>query len=339
MRTTLRRKVLKLLPRLGIDVVDIAPSAVLLSRKRGYRAVRAGRDATLVSRNLDGQSVYIGEDVTVLMPQTGLEVTALDRIGLAVGQRGYEARRISPGTMLVRSHDALRQTRDDAHAALYGHLLTEHVCDLLRRYRVDCVLDVGANKGQYAQILRRGGYEGQIVSFEPVPELFSELKSAAGGDPSWSVHQVALGRHDASIQMNVVVGGMSSVLPPSSYGRSHYQRFDKITAVDVPVRRLDSVLDSVAPTPAEARLYVKFDTQGYDLEAFAGLGDRVKQVVALQSEVALLKIYEGMPGMCDAVSAYSAAGFDITGMFPVNSEPDTGRVLEFDCIVARADAL
>jgi FkbM family methyltransferase len=337
-RTTFRRKVLTLLPRLGVDVVDVAPSTVLLSRKRGYRAVEAGRDVHLVSRNLGDKGVHIGKEFTVLMRHAGVELTGLDGIGVAVGRRGYQVKRISRGITLLRSQNAVRQTRA-AHAALFSHLLTEHVCEILRRYRVDCVLDVGANKGQYAQMLRGGGYDGQIVSFEPVPELFSELKSSAAGDPKWMVHQLALGRQDGRINMNVVVGGMSSALPPTSYGRSNYRRFEEVMAVEVPVRRLDSVLDSAAPTPAEARLYVKFDTQGYDLEAFAGLGDRVKQVVALQSEVALLKIYEGMPSMCEAVSEYAAAGFDITGMFPVNSEPDTGRVVEFDCVMTRADAL
>jgi FkbM family methyltransferase len=339
MRTTFRRRVLKLLPGLGVDVLDVAPSTVLVSRKRGYRVMEAGPEVILVSRKLDNESVHIGENVTVLMRQAGLEVTGLDGIGVVVGRRGYEAKPVSRGTTLLRSQDSVRQTTDNRHAVLYGHLLTEHVCDILRRYRVDCVLDVGANTGQYAQILRRGGYDGPIVSFEPVPELFAGLKSSAAGDPKWTVHQFALGRHDGRINMNVVVGEMSSALPPSSYGRRNYGRFEKLRAVEVPVRRLDSVLASVARTPAESRLYVKFDTQGYDLEAFAGLGDRVKQVVALQSEVALLKIYEGMPSMCDAVSEYAVAGFDITGMFPVNSEPDTGRVLEFDCVMARADAL
>jgi FkbM family methyltransferase len=330
---------LKLLPGLGVDVVDVAPSTVLVSRKRGYRVIEAGPEVILVSRELDNENVHIGENVTVLMRQAGIQVTGLDGIGVAVGRRGYEAKPISRGTTLLRSQDAVRQTADKRHAVLYGHLLREHVCDILRRYRVDCVLDVGANQGQYAKILRRGGYDGPIVSFEPVPKLFAELKSSAAGDPQWTVHQFALGRHDGRINMNVVLGGMSSALPPSSYGRRNYGRFEKVKTVEVPVRRLDSVLASVTRTAAEARLYVKFDTQGYDLVAFAGLGDRVKQVVALQSEVALLKIYEGMPSMCDAVGEYAAAGFDITGMFPVNSEPDTGRVLEFDCVMARADAL
>lgn len=68
---------------------------------------------------------------------------------------------------------------------------------------------------------------------------------------------------------------------------------------------------------------------------FAGLGERVADFVGLQSEVALLQIYEGMPRMPEALAAYEAAGFEITALYPVSRDRRTARVLEFDCVMVR----
>ncbi len=49
----------------------------------------------------------------------------------------------------------------------------------------------------------------------------------------------------------------------------------------VSVRRLDDVLDELADTVQGRRVFLKIDTQGYDLNVFRGLGSRVNDVVAL----------------------------------------------------------
>ena len=69
----------------------------------------------------------------------------------------------------------------------------EHLAELFARTRPECVLDVGANAGQYGTLLRAHGYQGWIVSFEPVAGPFEQLREAAGRDRRWRVLPQALG--------------------------------------------------------------------------------------------------------------------------------------------------
>jgi len=299
---TWRRRLVDLLPRLGLEVTDLFPGAVIVERR------------PLAVPRLPG------------------------RTSRTSGRKPVEARSLAPGSSLVRRRGVARKHRLELERGLHKFLLPEHLIGLLAHYRVDCVLDVGANRGQYARLLRKAGYRGQIVSFEPVPDVFAELERASAADDRWSVHQLALGRTEGTIPMHVVPGTMSSLLAPSEYGTGRYKQLREVTQVDVPVRRLDVLLETL-PELQGRRLFLKMDTQGYDLEAFAGLGDRVDQVVGLQSEVALLTIYDQMPRLPEALAVYEAAGFGVTGFYPVTREWRTWRVLEFDCVMARADAL
>jgi FkbM family methyltransferase len=255
------------------------------------------------------------------------------------GGRKTRIVRVSPGAALVHSPALSRRHWMDQEKALGKYLVAQHIAGILRKYKVNCVLDVGANRGQYARALRRFGYKGYIVSFEPVPEDFAALASAAADDPKWTVHQMALGRADGVLPMHVTPGTMSSLLPPSEFGSARYERFHNITTMEVQVRRLDELLDSITSHVADPRLYLKLDTQGYDLEVFGGLTDRVREFVGMQSEVAFMKIYDGMPRMPEALEVYEGAGFEVTALYPVSREARTARVLEFDCVMVRADAV
>lgn len=61
----------------------------------------------------------------------------------------------------------------------------QHLRKLLTLLKVNCVLDVGANQGQFATELRRIGYHGRLVSFEPVSSVYAILQKAFSGDTQW----------------------------------------------------------------------------------------------------------------------------------------------------------
>jgi len=208
---------------------------------------------------------------------------------------------------------------------------------LLEQYEIDCVVDVGANEGQFARHLR-SFYRGTILSFEPVKAAFERLSSAARGDPSWRAFNCALGRDSSTASINVSGSTVfSSLLKANEYCE---QRFGDVstpvTQETVSVRRLDDMLEEQVGDVARRRIFLKMDTQGFDREVFAGAERILPYVSVMQSEVSLIPIYESMPHWTDSLIAYERAGFGILGMFPVTR--DRGRVIEYDCLLARADA-
>jgi FkbM family methyltransferase len=220
------------------------------------------------------------------------------------------------------------------------HSLQWDVMRLFERYGVNCVLDVGANDGQYARCLRNWGYRGDIVSFEPVPEVFEALQKAMAGDRRWQGYPWALGDADEEAEINVAGGDAqaSSFLAFKEDGAARWGRAHRVVrSMRVPVRRLDSVLGEVTSHVATPRIYLKLDTQGFDLRVIAGAGDRLGDVLALQTELAVHHFYEGMVSIGDALNQYRDLGYALTGMHPVARELDGMQVIEFDCVMVRPD--
>lgn len=92
--------------------------------------------------------------------------------------------------------------------------LAKHLRELFTMLGIDCVLDVGANKGQYYEFLRdQVGFRGRVISFEPIPDLAEALRGRAAHDSNWTVCDFAVGRKDDVLPLNVTNrSGWSSFL-------------------------------------------------------------------------------------------------------------------------------
>ena len=216
--------------------------------------------------------------------------------------------------------------------------LAYHLQTLLRELEIDCVLDVGAHEGEFAGFLRDLDYAGDIVSFEPVHTSFDALTRARAGDRHWRGHNVALGAADGELALNIYRGSVfNSFLQPTETGSTRFRDNTTLLRVDkVPVRRLETVLDELLAARPEARIFLKMDTQGYDLQVVRGAGRRLPAIRALQTELAARPTYAGMPTLPEALAELTQLGFELTGMFPVARELDHLRVIELDCVMCRA---
>jgi FkbM family methyltransferase len=146
----------------------------------------------------------------------------------------------------------------------------------------------------------------------------------------------ALGNADGPMEINVTEStAIASFLSPNVYAREQFGGKSAVKRTEqVEVKRLDSVFsDCIAHIP-NPRVFLKMDTQGYDLRVLEGARNCLRRVLAIQSELSVRKIYEGMPDFVEAISALSALGFELSALFPVTIDRNL-RVVELDCVVVR----
>jgi FkbM family methyltransferase len=223
------------------------------------------------------------------------------------------------------------------------HLLPEqsHLRRLLAHLNVDCVFDVGANTGQYAEMLRRhAGYEGRIISFEPLPEAAAAVRRKAKRDPLWTVEEIALADTAGTRAFNVMASSeFSSLSEPKSddVGRlAHLNR--PVRRIMVDAETLATALPRLQAQYGFTRPFLKMDTQGLDLAVLRGAGDVLSRFVGFQSELSVRRIYQQATDFRDALTFYQSLGFDISAFVP-NNGGHFPALIEIDCIMVRRDLM
>lgn len=205
---------------------------------------------------------------------------------------------------------------------------------LLERHAIDVIVDVGANAGQFAQILRAAGYRGRIVSFEPLPDAYRALQAASSADASWDTVNVALGDHAGEITINVSGNSQSSSvlsMLPSHLGAAPDSGY--VGMATVPMTTLSSVIDTyVAPGQ---NVFVKIDTQGYERQILEGATDRLDRISGFQLELSLTALYEGQALIEELIAYLRRLGFAPASMEPDFWDERSGQLLQADGVFFR----
>ncbi len=219
-------------------------------------------------------------------------------------------------------------------------IVAEHLRQVFSRHRVDCVFDVGANDGTYAKMLRREtGYEGWIFSFEPIPKQIATLRDLASKDPRWEICPYALGAAAGKQDFNIMSQDVfSSFLPPASGQPEKYLDSNRIAeTLEVQIRTVAEIWNEVKEQHGLERLYLKMDTQGFDMEVFAGASSVLASIPALQSELSQRQIYQGAPDLRSALETFAKAGYEPSMLHPISFDDDL-RFIEADGVLVRTAA-
>ena len=237
-----------------------------------------------------------------------------------------------------------RKVADVLEQAIGAHIVPQHsagslyeqtcIRRMIEAFDVDCIFDVGANSGQYAQMLRdRVRYMGPIISYEPVPALHEQLLLASQDDPDWHIRGVALDRETRDAIFRITADTQfSSLRQPTPLSKT---LFGGQVQVDSEHALTTSTLAIEAANWKKKldfrRPYLTMDTQGNDIAVAEGAGVSLSSFAAIQTETAITKLYEGIPDLGETLAFFGARGFDLNAIVPCN-EGHFPRMLETDCI-------
>jgi FkbM family methyltransferase len=200
---------------------------------------------------------------------------------------------------------------------------------------VTLVWDVGANDGGYGVELRRFGYDGRIVSFEPTSSAYERLARRIATDGRWTAASIALGDEEGTATINVAgnSAASSSLLPMLDRHLKAAPRSAYVGSETVPVRRLDDLWRDYARP--EDTMFLKLDVQGFEGQVLAGAADVVSQCCGIQMELSLVPLYQGALPFREALEWADEAGFTLASLNPGFTDRTTGQMLQADGIFIR----
>jgi FkbM family methyltransferase len=231
----------------------------------------------------------------------------------------------------------LKRIEHEIRRALPAAPTQNEIGRLLSFLGINCVFDVGANRGQFAVLLRNSRYTGRIISFEPLLEAWEQLSLASANDDAWIVHpRCAIGERAGDVSLNVAGNSYSSSLLPmlEQHSRSapESKYMGRQTAKIIP---LASVFDQYA-RPGD-NVLIKIDTQGYEKQVLDGCDEVLDKVMAIHIELSLMPLYDGQELWRYFVDRLENRGFSIWSIQPGFSDRHSGRILQVDAVFVTHD--
>lgn len=206
---------------------------------------------------------------------------------------------------------------------------------MLRTHNVNLIFDVGANAGQFGVLLRKIGFDGKIISFEPLSDAREILLNISKNDPLWQIAlQTAIGEENGEIEIQIAGNSHSSSVldmldthvraaPDSKY----------IGKEKVALRKLDSIAPDYMDSNSIA--FIKIDTQGYETQVMNGAKKLMSQIVGLQVEISLVPLYKGQCLFDEMLKKLKNDGFELWSISTVFSDPNTAQLLQVDATFFR----
>jgi FkbM family methyltransferase len=193
------------------------------------------------------------------------------------------------------------------------------------------IVDVGANRGQFALAARHYFPEAQIVSFEPLAGPATKYSAVFAGDPRATLIDAALGPESGTSVIHVSQqDDSSSLLPITAEQTELFPGTGEVGTATIRVTRLAELRPA---TDIQAPGLLKLDVQGFELQALAGCEDVLDRFAWVYAECSFVELYAGQALADEVIAWLRDRNFALHGVYHMAYDA-RGRAVQADFLFA-----
>lgn len=201
---------------------------------------------------------------------------------------------------------------------------------LAHNYRT--ILDVGANRGQFALVAAQRFPHAKLICFEPQAAPRRTLEDVLYGHPCLRVSDAALAATAGTAVFHITqANDSSSLLRSTELQVGTFPGSRVVDQTSVETQRLDS---AVPVTELERPALLKIDVQGTELEVLTGAVGLLESIDTILIECSLVELYAGQALAGDILAFLHQHGFRMAHLLSPTIGDD-GQVLQLDVVLER----
>lgn len=211
----------------------------------------------------------------------------------------------------------------------------EHFEILKGLKNIKCLVDVGANVGQFSLLCKIVHPNAHIHAFEPLNKAADTYVNLLGHETDVQLYRHAIGSKAADQLINVTAkSDSSSLLAPDAQSRI-FPGTHVVSQEAVRVLPLQDVLrDEEIPSPA----LLKIDVQGYEGEVLKGSEHLLDSFDWIYCEASFIELYSGQPLADEIIAWLAARGFRLVSVNVDGCTLQEGRTVQADFLFKRTSA-
>lgn len=200
----------------------------------------------------------------------------------------------------------------------------------LKHRQFDLILDVGANEGQFAIMIRKIFPETNLRLFEPLPDCMSKLESLRELLNPAQFYYYALGdKNSTTVMFANDFSPSSSILPMTNLHREIWEESKHDKKIEIKVCKLDDIW-KIEKFSYYSKILLKIDVQGYEMNVLKGAKSVLKHIDTIVLEINFKNFYEGQCSFEVIHSFLSEHGFHFSGIMEQFFDSKDGSILFAD---------